>query len=179
MIVSIDKTGSGKIDFNEFLELLLAKMVLAATQSACRRRSRCPLLLPSPRTACCSSCAAQWPKRRANATRRRTRCVRSSSSTSSTRAKSPSRTSSRSRASWVRRSRQPTYRPTRVRVPVRVRVRVCVGRTHTRPACARTLAPRPAGENMTDEEIMEMITAADIDKDGMINEEEFWRVMKR
>ena len=35
------------------------------------------------------------------------------------------------------------------------------------------------GENMTDEEIMEMITAADIDKDGMINEEEFWRVMKR
>jgi hypothetical protein len=31
MIVSVDKTGSGKIDFNEFLELLLAKMVLAAT----------------------------------------------------------------------------------------------------------------------------------------------------
>ena len=54
-----------------------------------------------------------------------------------------------------------------------------MGRTHIRPACARTLAPRPAGENMTDEEIMEMITAADIDKDGMINEEEFWRVMKR
>ena len=35
------------------------------------------------------------------------------------------------------------------------------------------------GENMTDEEIMEMITAADIDKDGMINEDEFWRIMKR
>ena len=48
MIVSIDKTGSGKIDFNEFLELLLAKMVLAATQRACRRRSRCPPRLPLP-----------------------------------------------------------------------------------------------------------------------------------
>ena len=50
---------------------------------------------------------------------------------------------------------------------------------HIRPACALTLAHCRAGENMTDEEIMEMITAADIDKDGMINEEEFWRVMKR
>ena len=48
MIVSIDKTGSGKIDFNEFLELLLAKMVLAATHRACRRRSRGPLLSPLP-----------------------------------------------------------------------------------------------------------------------------------
>ena len=38
---------------------------------------------------------------------------------------------------------------------------------------------RELGENMTDEEIMEMITAADVDKDGMINEEEFWRVMKK
>ena len=32
---------------------------------------------------------------------------------------------------------------------------------------------------MTDEEIMEMITAADVDKDGYINEEEFLRIMKR
>ena len=48
MIVSIDKTGSGKIDFNEFLELLLAKMVLAATHRACRRRSRCPPPPPPP-----------------------------------------------------------------------------------------------------------------------------------
>ena len=32
---------------------------------------------------------------------------------------------------------------------------------------------------MTDEEIMEMITSADIDKDGMISQDEFWRVMKR
>ena len=45
--------------------------------------------------------------------------------------------------------------------------------------CTRMLARCRTGENMTDEEIMEMITAADIDKDGMINEEEFWRVMKR
>merc|ERR1719230_848580 len=29
---------------------------------------------------------------------------------------------------------------------------------------------RELGENMTDEEIMEMINAADVDKDGMINE---------
>jgi len=34
MIMSVDKTGSGKIDFNEFLELLLAKMVLAAARAA-------------------------------------------------------------------------------------------------------------------------------------------------
>jgi Ca2+-binding EF-hand superfamily protein len=36
-----------------------------------------------------------------------------------------------------------------------------------------------AGENMTDEEIMEMITAADIDKDGCIDEEEFWRIQRK
>ena len=36
-----------------------------------------------------------------------------------------------------------------------------------------------AGENMTDEEIMEMITAADIDKDGGIDEEEFWRIQRK
>ena len=36
-----------------------------------------------------------------------------------------------------------------------------------------------AGEAMTDEEILEMIQAADMDKDGMINEEEFWRIMKK
>eukprot|EP00316_Scyphosphaera_apsteinii_P022535 CAMPEP_0119329390 /NCGR_PEP_ID=MMETSP1333-20130426/75708_1 /TAXON_ID=418940 /ORGANISM="Scyphosphaera apsteinii, Strain RCC1455" /LENGTH=151 /DNA_ID=CAMNT_0007338495 /DNA_START=39 /DNA_END=491 /DNA_ORIENTATION=+ len=33
---------------------------------------------------------------------------------------------------------------------------------------------RELGEAMTDEEILEMIQAADLDKDGMINEEEFW-----
>ena len=32
---------------------------------------------------------------------------------------------------------------------------------------------------MTDEEILEMIQAADMDNDGMINEEEFWRIMKK
>merc|ERR550514_939218 len=35
------------------------------------------------------------------------------------------------------------------------------------------------GEMMTDEEIEEMITAADLDKDGFINEEEFLRVLKK
>ena len=55
---------------------------------------------------------------------------------------------------------------------------VCVGRTRTTRMRPHACTCR-AGENMTDEEIMEMITAADIDKDGMINEEEFWRVMKR
>ena len=38
---------------------------------------------------------------------------------------------------------------------------------------------RELGETMTDEEISEMITAADVDKDGYINEEEFLRIMKR
>ena len=53
MIMSVDKTGSGKIDFNEFLELLLAKMVLAAARAA-------PLSLPLPHahTACSRSRAA-------------------------------------------------------------------------------------------------------------------------
>ena len=39
MIASVDKTGSGKIDFNEFLALLLAKMVPQ------RRTAPGPLLL--------------------------------------------------------------------------------------------------------------------------------------
>merc|ERR1711939_393413 len=38
---------------------------------------------------------------------------------------------------------------------------------------------RELGETMTDEEIEEMITAADLDKDGFINEEEFLRVLKK
>uniref|UniRef100_A0A7S0LMA3 EF-hand domain-containing protein n=1 Tax=Coccolithus braarudii TaxID=221442 RepID=A0A7S0LMA3_9EUKA len=38
---------------------------------------------------------------------------------------------------------------------------------------------RELGEAMTDEEIGEMIQSADLDKDGMINEEEFWRIMKK
>ena len=35
------------------------------------------------------------------------------------------------------------------------------------------------GENMTDEELQEMIDEADRDGDGMINEDEFFRVMKK
>ena len=35
------------------------------------------------------------------------------------------------------------------------------------------------GENMTDEELMEMIEEADRDGDGEINEEEFLRIMKK
>ncbi len=35
------------------------------------------------------------------------------------------------------------------------------------------------GENMTDEEIHEMIEEADRDGDGEINEEEFMRIMKK
>lgn len=38
---------------------------------------------------------------------------------------------------------------------------------------------RELGETMTDEEISEMITAADLDKDGFINEEEFLRILKK
>ena len=32
---------------------------------------------------------------------------------------------------------------------------------------------------MTDEEISEMITAADVDTDGYINEEEFLRILRK
>merc|ERR1719164_281146 len=38
---------------------------------------------------------------------------------------------------------------------------------------------RELGENMTDEEIWEMIQAGDLDKDGMINEDEFLRILKK
>ena len=38
---------------------------------------------------------------------------------------------------------------------------------------------RELGENMTDEELMEMIEEADRDGDGEINEEEFLRIMKK
>merc|ERR1712166_1540199 len=94
MIVSIDKTGSGKIDFNEFLELLLAKMSERDTKEDAMRAFK-----------------------------------------------------------------QFDFE-------------------HQGKISFENLkqVSRELGENMTDEEIMEMITAADIDKDGMINEEEFWRV---
>ena len=36
-----------------------------------------------------------------------------------------------------------------------------------------------AGENMTDEELQEMIDEADRDGDGEINEDEFLRIMKK
>ena len=35
------------------------------------------------------------------------------------------------------------------------------------------------GENLTDEELQEMIDEADRDGDGLINEDEFYRVMKK
>ena len=35
------------------------------------------------------------------------------------------------------------------------------------------------GENMTDEELQEMIDEADRDGDGEVNEEEFFRIMKK
>jgi len=35
------------------------------------------------------------------------------------------------------------------------------------------------GENMTDEELQEMIDEADLDKDGEVNEEEFLKIMKK
>jgi Ca2+-binding EF-hand superfamily protein len=38
---------------------------------------------------------------------------------------------------------------------------------------------RELGETMTDEEIEEMIIAADLDKDGFINEAEFMRILKK
>jgi Ca2+-binding EF-hand superfamily protein len=38
---------------------------------------------------------------------------------------------------------------------------------------------RELGENMTDEELMEMIEEADRDGDGEINQEEFLRIMKK
>ena len=44
---------------------------------------------------------------------------------------------------------------------------------------ARDPARVPAGENMTDEELQEMIDEADRDGDGEINEDEFLRIMKK
>eukprot|EP00743_Colponemidia_sp_Colp-15_P000950 GILK01001049.1.p1 GENE.GILK01001049.1~~GILK01001049.1.p1 ORF type:complete len:186 (+),score=51.18 GILK01001049.1:49-558(+) len=38
---------------------------------------------------------------------------------------------------------------------------------------------RELGENMTDEELREMITEADLDQDGAVNEEEFLNIMKK
>ena len=82
------------------------------------------------------------------------------------------RTSSRSLASWVRPLPAPAHagghagRRAGMLLPG-------IARSHVRGA--RLMA----GENMTDEEIMEMITAADVDKDGMINEEEFWRIQRK
>ena len=38
---------------------------------------------------------------------------------------------------------------------------------------------RELGENMTDEELQEMINKADLDGDGEVNEEEFLRIMKK
>ena len=97
MVASVDKTGSGSIDFNEFLELLLAKMGERDTKEDAMRAFR-QFDLDH-----CGKISFDNLKRVA----------------------------------------------------------------------------RELGEAMTDEEILEMITAADMDKDGMINEEEFWRIMKK
>tara|TARA_B110001452_G_C14927494_1_gene324331 strand:+ start:86 stop:574 length:489 start_codon:yes stop_codon:yes gene_type:complete len=97
MISSVDKTGSGKIDFNEFLELLLAKMSERDSKEDAKRAFK------------------QFDlDHRSNISFENLKQV-----------------------------------------------------------------SRELGENMTDEEIMEMIHAADLDKDGLVNEDEFWRIMKR
>jgi len=49
-----------------------------------------------------------------------------------------------------------------------------------RISCANLqVVARELGETMTAEEIEEMISAADLDKDGYINEEEFLRILKK
>ncbi|KOO34086.1 centrin-like protein [Chrysochromulina tobinii] len=49
-----------------------------------------------------------------------------------------------------------------------------------RISCANLqVVARELGETMTDEEIEEMIIAADLDKDGFINEAEFMRILKK
>ena len=47
--------------------------------------------------------------------------------------------------------------------------------------CLRHLkrVARELGENMADDELQEMIDEADRDGDGMINEDEFVRIMKK
>ena len=40
MIADIDKDGNGTIDFQEFLEMMTAKMVSAPTPAPCLRRAR-------------------------------------------------------------------------------------------------------------------------------------------
>ena len=70
------------------------------------------------------------------------------------------------------------------RPPVRPWVRAhapASTRHHADRACSsRRLCSSPQlGETMTDEEIEEMISAADLDKDGFINEEEFLRILKK
>jgi Ca2+-binding EF-hand superfamily protein len=48
-----------------------------------------------------------------------------------------------------------------------------------RPMLACLCLHRELGENMTDEELQEMIDEADRDGDGEVNEEEFFRIMKK
>ena len=43
----------------------------------------------------------------------------------------------------------------------------------------RSAQTKELGENMTDEELQEMIDEADRDGDGEVNEEEFFRIMKK
>ncbi len=43
----------------------------------------------------------------------------------------------------------------------------------------KTVALELGDVQRTEEELKEMITEADLDKDGFVNQEEFWRIIRR
>ena len=119
MIADIDKDGSGTIDFDEFLQMMTAKMVAL-----------------------------------------------------------PPRSASRSRRLTARRLLLQSEKDSREEILKAFRL---FDDDETGKISFRNLkrVAKELGENMTDEELQEMIDEADRDGDGEVNEEEFFRIMKR
>ena len=128
MISDIDKDGSGMIDFNEFLDMMTAKMVRGGRSQAAAGR-------PGPHTHT-----------------------------------APPHTAPRRAAQSEKDSKEEVLKAFRLfdaddkgKITFRDLKRVA----------------KELGENLTDEELAEMIEEADRDGDGEVNEDEFCRIMKR
>ena len=181
MIADIDKDGSGTIDFDEFLQMMTAKMSEKDSREEILKAFR---LFDDDETGKISFKVCN---------RRRPQRVPPSSPP-----RDPLRVPLSLRPPRRQTGSAPSHRPTGGGMALGLCAPMCLYPMCDSHVCACAPSPplpalssssslsqnlkrvaKELGDNMTDEELQEMIDEADRDGDGEINEEEFLRIMKK